>query len=604
MRIRKYTGKDMQEALAKVRTDLGSEAVILNSRKVKRHGIISWFTKPYFEVLAAIDENYQPLNRIRKENVQVERAMSQPGVNRRSVDRSLSSGGTNTTTAMNSNLASIISQAAEIQSFSNNEKSKVTYEPQNPHIVQYPREDELHQSEQQVKPVLSTADVELDKLKQQVNSMSDILMKIQQNTDPNRNHATELADKKIINQELNKKLENENQFNYSKISNQETNRNSEDKQIPNGSFYRVQQDVAKNELQNASKDEQQYRQLDRQQKEQQNNERQSNQQNLPQDKHLKEKSSEFDYISASMEEKPPASNLLSIHSNSDQQIKSHNNIVSSLPKENTNESKEEPVTFVMSMQRQLQNLDIEESIAERIMGKVKELLPQNPKREDVLRQTERVLAAALGEPQTIKTKNNGKPLIVVVIGPTGVGKTTTLAKIAADFSLNKGKKVGLITADTYRIAAVEQLKTYAEILNLSVTVVYTPEDISDAIRSHADKDIIMVDTAGRSHHHREQFDELKLLLQELNADEVFLVLSGNTGKIAGREVLEHYSFMKDYKLLFTKLDETPVPGLIFNTRLRSGKPMSYITVGQSVPDDLEIADPKSLAAGFINQIVL
>src|SRR5690606_3941734 len=118
-----------------------------------------------------------------------------------------------------------------------------------------------------------------------------------------------------------------------------------------------------------------------------------------------------------------------------------------------------------------------------------------------------------------KLRSDGRPQVVIFIGPTGVGKTTTLAKIAADFTLNRQKKVGLITADTYRIAAVEQLKAYSEILNIPILVVYSPNEVQDAIRELSDKDLILIDTAGRSHRNKSHFDELKALANSAEADE-------------------------------------------------------------------------------------
>jgi flagellar biosynthesis protein FlhF len=207
----------------------------------------------------------------------------------------------------------------------------------------------------------------------------------------------------------------------------------------------------------------------------------------------------------------------------------------------------------------------------------------------------------LGEPEPIKLKEDKKPYVAIFIGPTGVGKTTTLAKIAADFTLNRQKKVALITADTYRIAAVEQLRTYAEILNLPVTVVYSPSEIKDAIERLSDNDIILIDTAGRSHKNKTHFDELKALVSAANADETFLVMSCNTSRIAIREIIEYYAFIRNYKLLFTKLDESSVPGVILNARYMTGKPLSYTTAGQSVPDDLDIADAKQLVSSILGK---
>mgnify|MGYP003775437735 CR=1 FL=1 len=210
-----------------------------------------------------------------------------------------------------------------------------------------------------------------------------------------------------------------------------------------------------------------------------------------------------------------------------------------------------------------------------------------------------IITGLLGKPETIRDSNNGRPVTVIFVGPTGVGKTTTLAKIAANYLLNRKKTVGLITADTYRIAAVEQLKTYAEILGIPVSVVYTPAEMKEAVNSHSDKDLILIDTAGRSHKNKAQFEELKALITASGADEVYLVLSATTSLRNCREILNSYSFLKDYKLLFTKTDETPVLGIILNVRYMTGKSLSYITTGQSVPDDIETANIEKITKNLM-----
>ncbi|MCX7842610.1 MAG: 50S ribosome-binding GTPase, partial [Clostridia bacterium] len=208
----------------------------------------------------------------------------------------------------------------------------------------------------------------------------------------------------------------------------------------------------------------------------------------------------------------------------------------------------------------------------------------------------------LGKPETLKLREDGKPTVVILIGPTGVGKTTTLAKIAASYALNHKKKVGMITADTYRIAAVEQLKTYAEILGMPVTVIYSPSEINQAIKMHYDKDIILIDTAGRSHKNQAQFEELKAMVQAAEADEIYLLLSATTSVRNCREILGNYSCFKDYKLIFTKLDETPITGIILNSRYMTNKSLSYITTGQSVPDDIEVANVDRITKNLLGSI--
>lgn len=252
-----------------------------------------------------------------------------------------------------------------------------------------------------------------------------------------------------------------------------------------------------------------------------------------------------------------------------------------------------------SFERVLAESEIEPVIIDRMLEKIKQLVKNPGSINDLFGAARKILVNILGEPQTISFREDGKPTVVIFLGPTGVGKTTTLAKIAADYSLNHEKKIGFITADTYRIAAVEQLKTYAEILNIPISVIYTPEEIKEAILNYSDKDLILVDTAGRSHKNAEQFAELKMLVASAQADEVFLVLSCNLGRTACKEIISHYGFLKNYKLLFTKLDEAPVPGIILNIRYATGKRLSYTTAGQCVPDDIEVANVENIVKSIL-----
>lgn len=246
--------------------------------------------------------------------------------------------------------------------------------------------------------------------------------------------------------------------------------------------------------------------------------------------------------------------------------------------------------------------EVDDEIAKRIIDIVNEKKVENSSVNEIASLLQNIIAGMLGKPETIQMKDDGKPTIVIFLGPTGVGKTTTLAKIAANYALNHKKKIGLITADTYRIAAVEQLKTYAEILGMPVKVIYTANEIKDAINQYSDKDIILVDTAGRSHRNKAQFDELKSLVLATEADEVYLVLSTTTSLRNCQEILSNYDFLKDYKLIFTKVDETPITGIILNTRYLTNKKISYITTGQSVPDDIEVANIDKITKNLLGSI--
>jgi flagellar biosynthesis protein FlhF len=213
---------------------------------------------------------------------------------------------------------------------------------------------------------------------------------------------------------------------------------------------------------------------------------------------------------------------------------------------------------------------------------------------------EQLLRQYIGQAEPIKLKRF-KRTVVLLIGPTGVGKTTTLAKLAAIYSINHHAKVGVITTDTYRIAAVEQLKTYAQILEIPLTIVYAPEEIADALREHEDKDIVFVDTAGKSPSDRSHEEEVKDLIRHSDCDEVHLVLSATTSFTGLLNILNAYSFLSDFKLIITKLDETPTWGTLLNARFLSDKPISYTAIGQNVPDDIEVADVRKIVARLMTR---
>lgn len=182
-----------------------------------------------------------------------------------------------------------------------------------------------------------------------------------------------------------------------------------------------------------------------------------------------------------------------------------------------------------------------------------------------------------------------------LIGPTGVGKTTTIAKLAADFALIKKKRVSVITVDTYRIAAVEQIRTYMDIIGIPLEVVTTPQEMRAAVAKHSACDLVLIDTAGRSQKNGAQLAELKSFIDAAAPDEVHLVLS-TTGHYRNTlDIIEKFSGVRVNKLLFTKLDEAVNFGLIFSVAARVGKALSYLTTGQSVPDDIRPADFKHLA---------
>ncbi len=185
--------------------------------------------------------------------------------------------------------------------------------------------------------------------------------------------------------------------------------------------------------------------------------------------------------------------------------------------------------------------------------------------------------------------------MVALIGPTGVGKTTTLAKLAANLKLREKHRVGLITLDTYRIAAVDQLKRYADIIGSPLRVVSGVEDLKDAVRAMHQCEFLLIDTAGRSPNDTLKLNELRGLLAAAEPDEVHLVLSTTASDECLQLAVNRFAEVRVDKLIFTKLDEAPHVGVVLNIVRKVNKSLSYITTGQDVPDDIEVGRGRRLA---------
>lgn len=200
----------------------------------------------------------------------------------------------------------------------------------------------------------------------------------------------------------------------------------------------------------------------------------------------------------------------------------------------------------------------------------------------------------------IEKQNVTGPVKIALIGPTGIGKTTTLAKLAAMSIFEANLNVGLLTADTYRIAAVEQLRTYANILNIPLEVVYNLKDIGLAVQGFQDKDIIYIDTAGRSQYNKQQISELKQALQENTDITPCLVISANITFKEAVQIINNFSVNNLENVIFTKLDETFDTSIIFNVAFTyPNLKVAYITNGQNVPEDITVIDSLILARNFL-----
>lgn len=241
---------------------------------------------------------------------------------------------------------------------------------------------------------------------------------------------------------------------------------------------------------------------------------------------------------------------------------------------------------------------INADIAYSIINNVESRLPQHKTEDEVWVRNMfmNVLQEYLAEASPINTSTYQKGRLVFIVGPTGVGKTTTIAKLAANMTFLEKKNVAMITLDTYRVSAAEQLRTFAEIIGIPISVVFNTEDFKDALQIYKDYDLIFVDTAGRSPRNTEQMKELHNYIQLSRPDETILVLSVTTNSSDLINTYWQFAPINIDKLIFTKLDETYSYGQILNTVHEVNKPIAYLTTGQNVPDDIQIMDPLQLAS--------
>lgn len=247
--------------------------------------------------------------------------------------------------------------------------------------------------------------------------------------------------------------------------------------------------------------------------------------------------------------------------------------------------------------KQLIQNEVEESIAHSVMDEVNRSLPMNAALDQILASVYQKIILMLGQPYLIDTKPAKSTRFIFFLGSTGVGKTTTIAKIASRLKLEKEAEVALVTADTYRIAAVEQLKTYANILSVPLKVVYNPQDLENALEELARYDICLIDTAGCSHKNTEQIEDIRKLIETIPVSErqVYLVMNAGTKYSDLKEIASVYSKLTDFSIIFTKLDETSCAGAMLNMRVETKCPLSYVTWGQNVPDDIGEVDAQHIA---------
>ena len=270
------------------------------------------------------------------------------------------------------------------------------------------------------------------------------------------------------------------------------------------------------------------------------------------------------------------------------------------PKQEETESEEEQAAdpnskIIKLLYDQLVNNEVTEENAKEILDEI-DNKRQNLQLDDLLASVYQKIVLKLGQMKTIELPEE-HPKLVFFVGPTGVGKTTTIAKLASRYKLEKECRLAIITADTYRVAAVEQIRTYANILSVPIDVVYSADELKQSIEKYQEYDLILIDTAGRSHKNEEQKEDLRQLLEVVRDydQEIYLVVSATTKYRDLVKITQTYSDISSYRLLFTKTDETGALGNILNIRMLTQAPLSYMTFGQNVPDDISETDAQYIA---------
>ena len=286
--------------------------------------------------------------------------------------------------------------------------------------------------------------------------------------------------------------------------------------------------------------------------------------------------------------------LDSLHTLLEQQLQKSDENKEDQKEDEKEEETSEMERFIKLLYNAMMDNEVNEHYANQIIDEIEKSNKPNMPFDYALTNTYQKMILKFGKPAEIVPAKKGIKMLFFV-GPTGVGKTTTIAKIASKFSVEGGKKVALLTTDTYRIAAAEQLRTYANILEVPFRVIYAAEEVDQALIDFKDYDFILVDTAGHSHQNEVQREAMGTFIHSVDGKvehEVFLVLSATTKYRDLLSIADTYSAMTDYKLIFTKLDETTTLGNLLNLRLYTNASLSYVTCGQNVPDDIEIFNPQ------------
>ena len=286
----------------------------------------------------------------------------------------------------------------------------------------------------------------------------------------------------------------------------------------------------------------------------------------------------------------------------DEEIPADEDRRASATKNQKNDISEENLSFIKLLYNTLIENEVDEIYVNQLTDEVEKITKPGMPFDFALANVYQKMVLKFGKAEPIEDVEGNGPRAEIFIGPTGVGKTTTIAKLASELSVTLHKKVALLTVDTYRIAAAEQLRTYASILEIPFRVIYSVEEMKQAAEDFKNYDYIMVDTAGHSQHN----DELKTdienyirTLEDIMDCENFLVLSATTKYRDLIDIADSYSELVAYKLIFTKMDETGAKGNLYNVRMHTGAPIGYITNGQNVPDDIAVFDAQRIVKNLL-----
>ena len=262
---------------------------------------------------------------------------------------------------------------------------------------------------------------------------------------------------------------------------------------------------------------------------------------------------------------------------------------------------EEILSFIKILYNTLIENEVDEIYVNQLTDEIEKISKNGTAFDHALSSVYQKMVLKFGKPEPIEPPGNGVKA-EIFIGPTGVGKTTTIAKLASELKVVQNRKIALLTVDTYRIAATEQLRTYAVIMGIPFRVIYDVDEMVKAAEDFKDYDYILVDTAGHSLHNEELKQDVERyirVLEDTMECENYLVLSATTKYRDLIEIADVYSEIVAYKLIFTKMDETGAKGNLYNIRMHTGASIAYITNGQNVPDDIAVFDAQRIVKNLL-----